>query len=382
MIKGQTLTIKVGHVVTIYRGAVGVLEAKLVELNNNQDIEIIAITPPPPEHLDLPSLRVSHISSPMTRNIKPFYDLWCIYKMYRIIKREKFDIIHTHSAKAGMVGAVAAWLAKVPNILHTYHGLPFYEGQGKVKNLVYKYLEKFACLFRQHVFSQNYSDMQECTELMGDEKYVHYEGNGVNIKDLNILAEKNIEVAKTIFKTDNFKIVMISRLEQVKRVDNFIETCYLLKRKGLKFEAVVAGYGPLENTLNKLIIKYKLEGYVKLLGWCLYAPSLMKLSDVVVLTSAKEGIPRSLIEAMALKKPVVATDVLGTQELVVDNETGYLTEYSNPHEMAEKIEFLMHNPSAREVLLAAAFERVESQFNDLKIAANLKEFYLTNCNYK
>jgi glycosyltransferase involved in cell wall biosynthesis len=97
---------------------------------------------------------------------------------------------------------------------------------------------------------------------------------------------------------------------------------------------------------------------------------------VAVLTSEKEGIPRSLIEAMALSKPVVATDVLGTQELVADGETGFLTPFGDPEALAAKVRLLSDDPGLRQRMGDAGRARVEEDFNDVKIAAFLREFYI------
>lgn len=367
--------IKIAHVVTIYRGAVGILEAKLVALDSYEDLDITVITPPPPKNLNLPPSAVRQISTPMARPIRPLADLWSLWKMYRLLRLEKFDIVHTHSAKAGAIGALAAWLARTPLILHTYHGLPFFDGQSKLAYHIYRILEKFTCCFRNHVFSQNHRDMPACVKLMGSAKKVSYEGNGVNLDWVQNKAEKNIERAKKDFPEGKLRIALVSRLEPVKRIDDFIDMCKILADSKVDFSAVIAGYGPLETKLKEKLDELGLINRVHLLGWADHAISLMAISDIVVLTSEKEGIPRSLIEAMALGKPVVATDVLGTQELIVDGKTGFLTPLENSKAMADKIMLLANDPELSKNFGHAATERVKEQFNDLKIAKFLHNFY-------
>lgn len=371
--------IRVAHVITIYRGAVGILEAKLVALDSYPDLDVTVITGPNDADVDLPKPRIRVLTIPMSRHISPAEDLKSIWELSRVLRRERFDIVHTHSAKAGMIGALAAWVARVPVILHTYHGLPFYEGQSRGEYAAYRLLEKLACRFRDHVFSQNRRDMAECAWLMGTAERVHYEGNGVNVEELRRRAEKDIGRALMDFPPGELRVVLVSRLERVKRVDDFLRACSLLVSRGIDLAAVIAGYGPLEQDIRAMIEAMGLGRRVRLLGWAPHAPSLLKAADVVALTSEKEGIPRSLIEAMALGKPVVATDVLGTQELVVDGETGFLTPFRDPGALADRIEALHRDRGLAQRMGEAGRLRVEIDFNDVKIAAFLRDFYLKCC---
>lgn len=102
---------------------------------------------------------------------------------------------------------------------------------------------------------------------------------------------------------------------------------------------------------------------------------LIEASDIVILCSEKEGIPRAIMEAMALKKPVVATDVLGTQELIVNSQTGFLVALGDTNAMAEKVKLLAEDLSLREKMGSCGLKRVADEFNDIKIAESLHRFY-------
>lgn len=368
--------LKVAHIVTLYRGALGILEAKLAALDSYDDLDITEIAPPPEEDLELPSSAVRELIIPMVRPIRPLKDLWCIWKLYLLLRREQFDIVHTHSAKAGMVGALAAWLAGVPMTLHTYHSLPFFEGQNRIRYHEYRLFETFACKFRHHVFSQNRRDIPECIKMIGSSDKVSYEGNGVNVDEVRARARQDIRRAERDFPPGNLRITLVSRLEPVKRISDFLKACALLTRDGVQISAVIAGYGPLESALRRELHALGLKDKVRMLGWAPHVPSILAVSDIVVLTSEKEGIPRSVMEAMALGKPVVATDVLGTEELVVNEETGFLTPLGDTKALADKIKLLGSDAELRKRFGEAAKIRVEKHFNDVKIAAFLRDFYL------
>jgi glycosyltransferase involved in cell wall biosynthesis/ribosomal protein S18 acetylase RimI-like enzyme len=313
----------------------------------------------------------------MVRPIRPLADLRSIWKLYRLLRREQFDIVHTHSAKAGMIGALAARLAKVPLVLHTFHGLPFYEGQGRLKYHGFRLLETIACKLRHHVFTQNHRDIPDCVKMMGTSEKVHQEGNGVDINEVRSKARRDIKRAEKDFPPGKLRIALVSRLEPVKRISDFLTGCATLAQEETEVSAVIAGYGPLECSLEQKLCELGLADNVRLLGWTPHVLSILALSDIVVLTSEKEGIPRSLIEAMTLGKPVVATDVLGTQELVVNNRTGFLVPLGDPRALVDKIKLLAKNAELRSRFGEAGRIRVEENFNDIKIAAYLGDFYRT-----
>ncbi len=368
--------IKVAHVITTYRGVVTILAPKLAALDAFNDLEIVAISPPSLKDLALPPPAVRHETVPIARTIKPLSDARSLWLLYQHFRRERYDIVHSHTSKAGFISALAARLAGVPLILHTYHGLPMYEGQNHLKNALYLTLERIACRCRHHVFSQNWRDLSTCQNLMGSAEKASYEGNGVSVSQVCEAASLHIDSAKREYPTGGLRIALISRLEPVKRVGDFIDACALLVSRGVEVSAVVAGFGPEEPRLRQLLQKHGLAEHVRLLGWVQHVPSLLAASDVVALTSEKEGIPRALMEAMALGKPVVATDVLGTQELVVDGQTGFLTPMGDSRSFADALERLGGDPKLCHRLGSAGKARIEEQFNDLKIAENLRGFYL------
>jgi len=371
--------IKIAHILTAYRGSANFLEAKLKALQSYGDFDIALIVPPPENGLEMPPSTIRELIVPMVRPIRPLADLRTVWKLYQLIRREKFDIVHTHSSKPGVVGTIAAWMAGVPVILHTYHGLPFFEGQNRIRYHEYRMFEIIACKFRHHAFSQNYQDIPECIKMMGSAEKVSYEGNGVNVDEVRTKARQNTERAESDFPPGDVRIALVSRLEPVKRIGDFLKACALLVKDGVQISAIIAGHGLLEPSLRKELNNLGLTERVRMLGWAPHALSLMALSNIVVLTSEKEGIPRSLMEAMALGKPVVATDVPGTQELVVNNETGLLTPLGDPQALADKIKLLSSNPELCQRFGKTAKARVEKHFNDLKIAAFLRDFYLKNC---
>ena len=145
---------KIVHILTAYQSVVTILDSKLRGLAAYADLDVSVISSPP-DTQDSRKPAVRHTPVPMARTIKPYSDLKSIWQLYRLLKKEKFDIVHSHTAKAGFITAIAAWLAGTPLVFHTYHGLPFFEGQNKKKYRIYRALEKLACKFRNYIFTQN-----------------------------------------------------------------------------------------------------------------------------------------------------------------------------------------------------------------------------------
>lgn len=368
--------IKIAHTATAYQSVVSILDSKMRGLRryDDLDVSIISSLPPAPERR-VPAVR--HIPLEIARSIHPLADIRSIWQMYRLFKREKFEIVHSHTAKAGFITTVAAKMAGIKNIYHTSHGLPFYDGQPPRQYQLYKMLEKLACRFRTHLFTQNQKDYQACVELMhGDKTKVSVEGNGVDIDFVNQSARENLEEARKFYpENDGLKIAMLCRYEPVKRIPDFFAVMNQLHEQNIPVSAIVTGMGPLEDTFREQLSTMPIKDTVRMTGYCQYPHSLLALADVVMLCSEKEGIPRVLMEAMALKKPVVATDVLGTQELVIDGQTGFLAPLGDIEKLTRAITRLANSPSLREQMGAAGFERVMEHFNDRKIAAFLHDVY-------
>lgn len=367
--------IRIAHVHNVYDGIETTIGPKIFALARYDDLDVTIVAPSDGKRKGA-KLPIRHIPADIPRTIRPWADLRSALRLARVFRKERFDIVHTHTAKAGAIGAFAAWLARVPLIYHTYHGLPFYDGQPSRQYRLYRLLEKVACLMRRHIFSQNRRDMIQCIKLIRDPARVHFEGNGVVPEQIRANAERDRETGDKWFQGTGTRLVVVARLEPVKRIGDFVRCVAQLRHEGFDLRCVVAGDGFQRDELQALIAEQGLQDTILLGGYILEVHALIGACDIAVLTSEKEGIPRALMEAMALGKPVVGTDVLGTQELVVDGVTGYLTPLGDVPAMAGRIRELIENPELRETFGKAGRERIDKEFNDHRIAEFLHDFYL------
>ncbi|MFC0390863.1 sugar transferase [Paenibacillus mendelii] len=328
---------------------------------------------------------------PMNRAIKPWQDMISILRMRKLFKAERYDIVHTHTAKAGIIGRVAAWLAGVPVVIHTSHGLPFYSGQSRTAYNLYRLLEKAGAWFCDALASQNHEDISVMQRLTPWRK-TYYEGNGVDLDKLesagaNAIHRLKAEDLKRAYgiREDAPMLLMAARFETVKDHALLLDALLHAKRHGrLDWVTVLAGQGPLEADIRKRIEAEGLTGDVVLIGQQSPLVPWLLMADAVTLTSEKEGIPRSLMEAMAYGKPVVATDVLGTRELVRSEEaqwqngedpTGILVPYRNAEKLSEALNRLMTSEGLRMKLGRAGRRRIELHFTETAVVERIASMY-------
>jgi glycosyltransferase involved in cell wall biosynthesis len=318
---------------------------------------------------------------PMHRNIRPFKDIRSVYRLMKLIKKEKYDIVHTHTAKAGLLGRIAAWLTLTPLIIHTTHGLPFYEGQSALKHWLYRALEKVGSFFCDAIASQNREDIIKI-KAYAPGKRVFYEGNGVDLGHLDRMqssvTDQELQNLREKLQIGGSQKVMLAaaRLEPVKNHHLLLAAIHRLVVSGqTDFVCLLAGKGPLEMKIRSEISALGLEPYVKLIGHQTNIYPYIQLSDVIVLTSEKEGIPRIIMEAMAFSKPVVATDVLGTRELVQHTTTGLLVPNHKDDKLADAFRQLLKNEELGKWLGWNARKIIEREFTEEAVTQRIDQYY-------
>ncbi len=355
--------IRLLQVVTSYQSVVTILHGKLGLLGRRSDVVCHVASSADPAEPRTPA--VPHFAVQIPRSIRPWQDLKAVARLKTIITENGYNIVHTHTAKAGIIGALAAYIAKTPSV-HTYHGLPFYEGQGALAYRFYRILETAVSFLRKAVFCQTWCDAQSLKRLRIFGCRVYYEGNGVDVAAIVDSAEKNGPSAEALFAGPGAKILCVSRLEPVKNLSMVIDAAVRLRQEKTAFRLILAGKGVLEGRLKREIRGKGLAGCVSI-RYTPHIHALVNKADIVVLSSVKEGIPRGLMEAMALKKPVVATDVAGTNELVVEGVTGFLVPLNDQEAFTERIVRLINDPELRKRMGQEGFARIQKEFNESAI---------------
>lgn len=311
----------------------------------------------------------------LVRNINPIKDLCALIKLIILFKKEKYDWIHLHSSKAAWLGRIAAYIAGVPNVCVTVHGLSFRPDVSSWSDKVYKFLEKrIKGLASNYVFVSP-RDMKAMLELGFASSKCSLIPNGrpipfippVGLRDLLL-----IEPEKPV-------ITMVSRLTEIKNPTAFIRIAEQVQKilpPALVMPCfVLIGGGPLLEQCRQLIFKKNLQKTVLLLGEKEDASQYFWDSDIVMLTSNYEACPLVVIEAMAAGKPVVASNVGGVSSLVDEGVTGYLYDLSDEQKAAQRIIDLLLDKNLRTKMGRDAGERYRSYFTLEKMVKKYSELF-------
>lgn len=270
---------------------------------------------------DVKAIRIDGLG----RSIKPRADLTALFAIIREIRRFKPDVIHTHTAKAGVVGRVASILSGHKSVrVHTFHGhlLNGYFGSGKTKLVIL--VEKLLALFTDQLLAVGAKVMDDLLAV-GIGNHSKF---GVMPPGLQLAKVPSRSSARKVIglNEDAIYCAFIGRLTQIKRPDRFLDVVAEIKSRGIDLHFIVAGAGELLQYCQDRAEYENLP--VTFLGWREDIETVLAAADFVLLTSDNEGTPLSLIQAGMVGIPVVATNVGSTNEIVVNGETGLLTDLS------------------------------------------------------
>ncbi|MDR1417683.1 MAG: glycosyltransferase family 4 protein [Endomicrobium sp.] len=274
----------------------------------------------------------------LIKDIKTFIDI------YLILKKEKPDIVHTHTPKAGILGRLAAKLAGVQTIVHTIHGYGFSDEHKWYLKYLFIWAERLCALFSTKLIFVSEENIKKGF------KYRIVKKNNFELIRAGIDTGfyKNF-VLKRGFKEEigvswNTKIVVtVSSLKSPKNLKDFINVANEVTKSIKDVVFVIVGDGEQREDIESLIKKFNLTTKVILLGWRTDIANILKSSDIFILTSLWEGLPCSILEAMCCSKPVIANAIDGIKEIVLHNKTGFLIEPNNYKQMAEKVKYLLLN---------------------------------------
>jgi len=287
----------------------------------------------------------------LARDINPINDLKTLFKIYKFSVKEKFDIVHTHTSKAGLLGRLAAKIAGIPIILHTPHGHVFFGYFGPLKTKIFIFFEKLASRITDKIVSLTNREKEDylAYKIANEDKLVViYSGVELNkYKELPFNENQNFK--KELGIPENSLLVgTVGRLVPVKGPEFLIKAAKHIISKYPDTFFIFTGDGHLRQDLEKQALELGIENNIIFLGWRDDAAKILSVYDVFVLPSLNEGMGRVLVEAMALGKPIVASDIGGIPDLVTHGENGFLVPPKNPKELAKYIQILIEDKEKRD----------------------------------
>ncbi len=263
----------------------------------------------------------------MKRAINPIRDLITTYQLIKFIKSGEYDVVHTHSSKAGVIGRIAAKIAGAKVIVHTVHGLHFHQYQSRLKYYVYVKMEKFASLFCDKVIGVTFTiiDTMIKNNIIKQDK-------GVMIRsafDLTSYQSLNFrEKANEIYGIQNYDIVIgnIGRFSILKGHQFLIDAFKMVVKEVPNAKLLLVGNGELEKILKEVVQNEKLSNNIIFTGLIKTEdiPQILDSIDILVHTSLLEGLARVIPQAMMMEKPVISFDIDGANEVIINDYNGYL----------------------------------------------------------
>lgn len=300
---------------------------------------------------------------PLIRHYNPVTALPAVASVARYLRRNDFDIVHTHSTEAGIIGRFAAASVGIPHVVHTVHGVPFADDRNAALNRFILACERRAAKYTDQIAVN--------ADVIADE-YLH---RGIGSPEQYTTIYIGVELEKfrnatpaTDLSGGRPRIVMIGRLAEGKGFNVLLDAVESIRHDD--FSVCLVGDGPLYESLESEIEIRGLSDSVFLTGFRDDIPRILAASDIFVLPSFREGTPRVIIEAMASGLPVVATDIAGIPEQVEDQESGYLIPTGNPRRLAERLDELLSNPEIRKQMGEHGYERAER----FSVESMLEEF--------
>lgn len=315
------------HVFNIGWGAKALLTPQILEAQR-RGYKVSIVFAPSPEADFFRSMGVDVYEIPMeTGHMVSWRDFSAVRELATVLRCERFDIVHTHTTKAGVLGRMAAVLAGARTIIHTAHGFYFHDRMPTLKRTVAVLVEWTMSLFTHVILVQSREDYETASTLFpGGKRKVVWIGNGTDIATKFVCAKsESASQLRSDHGLTGVVFCVVARVVREKGHFWLLESLAKLKQQvTVPFQLLVAGSGPAEAALKERALELGLENEILFLGHRSDIPDILHASDVFILPSFREGLPRSIIEAMACGLPVLASDIRGCRELVREGVTGFL----------------------------------------------------------
>ncbi len=319
------------------------------------------------EALDL-GIAVRRIPA-LQRRIDLSGDVLALWQLYRYLRAYPFDIVHTHISKAGMLGRMAAHWAGVPQVLHTYHGVPLeWAGSGLAARL-FRLCERRVSRSTSALVAVSQALKNDLLQMgIGKAKRMHVIYNGVHTAMLAEGIGAQVVSASPL-------LLCIGSLTQEKGLAVLLKALPELRVHFPNLGLCLVGDGPLKEDLQRLVRELNLDTCVHFVGIVDDVRPWLAACAVLVMPSLSEGMPLAVVEAMAMGRPVIASSVGGLPEVVVEGETGLLVEPGDSHRLAQQIGSLLQKPSELRRMGANGRQRAMRHFTLERAISQLQDLY-------
>lgn len=322
----------------------------------------------------------------LKRNINLISDIRSFFKIRKFIKEKGYNLVHTHSSKAGFIGRMAAKFAGVPIIIHTIHGLSFHPYQNNFINKFYISLEKIGAYFSDKIIAvtQKIIDISIINGIGCREKFKVVR-SGFNLFYYDKSKFNPIEIRNRLgISPEQIVIGKIARFSELKGHYYLINVISEIVLKIPKIKIILVGSGELEKEIYDLIRQKELQEFVIFTGIINQnkIPEIISTFDILVHTSLLEGLARVIPQAFLLEKPVVSFDIDGVSEIVIDNVTGFTVPPKNLQILADRIIKLAKDKELRDKFGKNGLELVKKNWSQNKMVDEIEKIYIELLNKK
>ena len=344
--------------------ALGGAETQVVHLatrlkSRNWDVRVISLMPPRAYVVELQAAGVSVFSLDIKRKVpdpRPFL------RLARLIRVWRPEIVHSHMVHANILARIVRPLVRVPVLVCTAHTIDERgrKGSGRLREFLYRLTDPFCDLTTQ--VSQ--AGLERYIQVGAVPRHkIRYIPNGVDTERFKPNLEDRLKVRKEL-GVDGFAWLAVGRFDPPKDYPNMLQAFARVVRERSHTTLLIAGDGPLRKAMESMALDLGISGYVRFLGIRRDVSQLMNAADAYVMSSSWEGMPMVLLEASATGLPIVATDVGGNREVVLDGITGFLVPARNPEALAEAMLRMMDLPEEkRREMGKAAHKHIEENFS-------------------
>lgn len=300
-----------------------------------------------PEKLKCSEMDISFYNSHTFRNIFAFKDNYIAYKnLCNVLKQGDVEVIHCNTPIGGFIGRICGKKYKVPKVIYTAHGFHFYKGASLFCNTIIKWTEFYLARYTDVIITMNEEDCQNAKKmkLRNKGKVYKINGVGINLKEYQAFSVDKEMVRKELdLQMDDFVCIAMGDLIKRKNYKMAIEAIAECNNPKIKY--LICGTGPEFDNLKQLCIDLDVENQIHFLGFRKDIKELLAISDCFLFTSLQEGLPRSLMEAMASGLPCVVTKIRGNTDLIQNDVNGYLI--YDEKDCSKKLISLMNNEKKR-----------------------------------
>jgi glycosyltransferase involved in cell wall biosynthesis len=346
------------------------------------DVQLIT-GPIPPGRTDV-THRAKELGIPtrvipsLINHVNPIVNLKAVLDLRRIMVEGKYDIVHTHSSVAGVVGRLAALTAGIPVILHHVHGWGFHEGMPGWTRKLYLALEQVCAKFTDRIITVSEPDIHKgLLQGIGTKDKFTLINNGIDLEKFRQDVDEQQVRSELGLDPDSKLVGMVGRLDEQKNPLDLIRAAAIVTKSYSNVQFLIVGDGSLRSECERLINEFNLNDKFFLLGFRSDVPRILPILTITAMSSLWEGLPLAFLESMSAGKPIVANNIDGASDVVVNGETGFLVAPRQPQAMAEGILTLLNDETLCKNMGAVAQQR-SNHFSLPKMFGKIESLY-ENC---